>query len=91
MLLQDAPPDTSVYMIAGYTVFFIVGAVYLASLFIRRRNLERDLRTLESLKPEDMPSPPAQARARRASRKPSATKPKTAKRKPGAKKVSRRR
>jgi len=42
-------PDTSAYMIAGYTVFFVVGAIYLASLIIRHRNLQRDLDTLEEL------------------------------------------
>jgi hypothetical protein len=91
MLLQDAPPDTSAYMIAGYTIFFLIGAVYLASLVIRRRNLEQDLSTLESLEAEDRPSRPAAPRARRASRKPGATKPRAVMRKSSGKKVTRRR
>jgi hypothetical protein len=49
MFIQDAPPDTSGYMIAGYTIFFILTAVYLLSLFIRTRNLNQDLTVLESL------------------------------------------
>ncbi len=32
MFPLDAPPDTSAYMIAGYTVFFIVAAIYIVSL-----------------------------------------------------------
>jgi hypothetical protein len=52
MLLQAAPPDTSTYMIAGYVVFALIMAIYLVSLFARRRNLEQDLSTLESLQAE---------------------------------------
>ena len=49
---QEPPPDTSGYMIAGYAIFFVVMAVYLASLFIRWRNLNQDLRMLEELEEE---------------------------------------
>ncbi len=52
MFLQDAPPDTSGYMIAGYVVFFLVSAIYLFSLFVRSRNLKQDLNALESMKEE---------------------------------------
>ena len=50
MFFQETTPDTSGYMIAGYTVFFIFTAIYLLSLFLRSRNLKRDLSTLEDLK-----------------------------------------
>lgn len=40
-------PDTSAYMIGGYAVFFIVMTIYLASLYLRSRNLRRDLDMLE--------------------------------------------
>ena len=46
---METTPDTSQYMILGYTVFFIVSAIYLVSLAIRNRNLQRDLQTLEEL------------------------------------------
>ncbi|MBN1303889.1 MAG: hypothetical protein JXA13_05595 [Anaerolineales bacterium] len=46
------PPDTSTYMIAGYSFFFIVSLLYLLSLFIRRRNLKRELELLEELEIE---------------------------------------
>lgn len=52
MFFQDTPPDTSTYMIAGYAVFFIVMAIYLISLFVRARNLNQDLTTLENLQQE---------------------------------------
>jgi len=42
-------PDTSAYMIAGYTVFFSVTIVYIISLFSRWKKLERDLKTLEEI------------------------------------------
>ena len=56
MLFQDAPPDTSRYMIAGYAVFFAVSIIYMISLAVRRRNLEQDLETLESMQAERKPA-----------------------------------
>lgn len=35
------------YMLAGYAVILVVLAVYIVSLFIRWRNLKRDLHALE--------------------------------------------
>jgi hypothetical protein len=49
MFFQEITPDTSGYMIAGYAVFFIVSAIYIASLVVRHRNLQRDLETLEEM------------------------------------------
>jgi len=46
---MEPTPDTSAYMIAGYAVFFIVSAIYIMSLFVRNRSLQRDLETLENL------------------------------------------
>ncbi len=37
------------YMIAGYSVIFIVLALYLASLSIRWKNLKRDLQILNDI------------------------------------------
>ncbi len=53
MFPLDAPPDTSAYMIAGYTVFFIVAAIYIASLLVRWHNLHQDLKTLETIEKEN--------------------------------------
>jgi hypothetical protein len=36
-------------MIAGYVVIFSVMLLYLASLIIRRRNLMRDMQTLQEI------------------------------------------
>jgi hypothetical protein len=49
MFLFDTPPDTSGYMIAGYAVALGVMLIYVASLYIRSRNLKRDLSALEEL------------------------------------------
>jgi hypothetical protein len=46
----DAPPNTSVYMIAGYAVFFTISIIYLISLLLRWHNLKQDLETLEDIK-----------------------------------------
>ena len=50
MFLQDTTPDTSAYLVAGYTIFFVLIILYLISLLIRTRNLNRDLATLENMK-----------------------------------------
>ena len=59
MFFQEATPDTSGYMIAGYTVAFIVMAIYVARLYIRSRNLTQDMTMLEEM---DKPVPPVEVR-----------------------------
>ena len=49
MLLQTPTVDTSGYMIAGYAVAFIVMGLYVTSIYIRTRNLNRDKETLEEM------------------------------------------
>jgi len=49
MFLQTPTPDTSGYMIAGYAVAFITMALYVASLYLRNRNLNQDLTTLKEM------------------------------------------
>ena len=46
-------PDTSSYMILGYALTFIVMGIYVFSLYIRNRNLKRDLETFESMEKSD--------------------------------------
>ncbi len=53
MFLQDATPNTSGYMIAGYAVAFIVMGLYVLSMYLRNRNLHQDLTTLEELDKSD--------------------------------------
>ena len=52
MFILETTPDTSGYMIAGFLVTFITMGIYVASLYIRNRNLERDVETLESMQVE---------------------------------------
>ena len=58
MLFQEATPDTSGYMIAGYAITFIVMAIYVVSMYLRSRNLNQDMTILEEL---EKPAPPVQA------------------------------
>lgn len=46
---QEGPAQTVVYFAAGYIVIFGVMAIYLASLAIRRRNMQQDLETLDQV------------------------------------------
>jgi hypothetical protein len=49
MFFLETPPDTSGYMVAGYAIAFAVMTIYVASLFIRFRNLQRDMSMLEEM------------------------------------------
>jgi hypothetical protein len=54
-MFLETIPDTSGYMIAGYTITFIVMGIYVLSLYLRTNNLKRDAETLESIKTESKP------------------------------------
>jgi hypothetical protein len=50
MLFSEPPPaETTGYMIAGYAILFVVMGLYLLSLWLRQRNLQQDLDTLEEI------------------------------------------
>lgn len=74
MFLDQATPDTSAYMVAGYVIFAVVTLIYLTSLAIRTRNLHRDMQALNSLEAEQepvvAPSRPAASTPRQPARKP---------------------
>jgi hypothetical protein len=42
-------PDTSTYMIAGFVISFVTMGIYILSLYLRNRNLNQDMETLEAL------------------------------------------
>ncbi len=84
MLLQDTTPDTSSYMIAGYVIFAVLMAIYVISVLARRRNLERDLTTLETMQAESKVARSSSASRKRAT-------PKAAPAKSGGRGASRKR
>jgi len=43
------PADTWNYFVMGYAIFFSVMGIYVASYFVRFRNLRRELALLEEL------------------------------------------
>lgn len=49
MLMNEAPVETTGYMVAGYTVIFGFIGLYLVSLWLRQRRLRQDLAALEEL------------------------------------------
>ncbi len=53
IFLQQAPPDTSAYMVGGYLVIFGAMLFYLVTLILRNRNLNQDLEILEDLEERD--------------------------------------
>jgi hypothetical protein len=66
MFFQEPTPDTSGYMIAGYAITFLVMALYVASMYLRSRNLQQDMTILQEL---DKPVPPVQTAAKNQPRK----------------------
>jgi hypothetical protein len=50
MILQEGPAQTTNYMIMGYVVIFGMMLIYIASLYLRQRNLKQDLELMEELK-----------------------------------------
>lgn len=53
LFLQEAPAETTNFMIAGYAIIFGVMLIYLISLLVRKRNLEIDLEVLEEIQGEE--------------------------------------
>ena len=51
--LQEGPANTTNFMIAGYAVIFGVMLIYLISLMVRQRNLQKDLEVLEEIQAEE--------------------------------------
>ncbi len=49
VLLQEGPAQTTNYMLLGYAVIFGVMLLYVLSLYLRQRNLERDLELMQDL------------------------------------------
>jgi hypothetical protein len=52
-LIQQAPAETTRYMIAGYAVIFSVMFFYIFSIIIRNRNLKRDLDILNDMEQKE--------------------------------------
>jgi hypothetical protein len=46
------PANTDSYMIAGFVVSFVTMGIYLLSMYVRSRNLKRDLETYEAMEAE---------------------------------------
>ncbi|GAB4150918.1 MAG: hypothetical protein Fur0021_14180 [Candidatus Promineifilaceae bacterium] len=53
LLQADAPPDTMGYLVLGYAVLWLVGAVYFVTLSSRQRNLKQDLELMQRLLKEE--------------------------------------
>ncbi len=45
-------PDTVSYLILGYGIIGAIGLIYVISLIVRQRNLQRDLEVIEQLREE---------------------------------------
>jgi hypothetical protein len=52
MFLQEITPDTLNYMLLGFAVLLGLPLLYVISLLVRQRNLEKDIALIETLKDE---------------------------------------
>lgn len=52
-LTQSGPAQTTDYMIAGYAVIIGVMAIYVISLFLRKRSLLRQWEMLKTIRDKD--------------------------------------
>ncbi len=50
--ILHAPAETTRYMVAGYAVIFSVMLLYILSMVVRRRKLERDIALLNEMEQE---------------------------------------
>ena len=50
------------YMIAAYSVIWILTFAFIASIFVRQRRLQRDLEMMEQLREADKTPPPCEDR-----------------------------
>jgi uncharacterized membrane protein YciS (DUF1049 family) len=55
-------PNTLVYLVAGYIVFWLVTFVFVISLVTRTRNLEKDIEVLKTLMEEEQTDQAEKAR-----------------------------
>jgi hypothetical protein len=49
LFLQQGPAETTIYMVAGYSVIFGVMLLYLVSLVVRSHRMAQDLAALEEM------------------------------------------
>ena len=49
---METIPDTSGYMIAGHVIAFLTMGLYVLIVYLRNKNLNQDLETLQSLEAE---------------------------------------
>lgn len=53
LIFQQAPAETTRFMIAGYSVIFGIMLLYVISIYLRRRNLSRDLKMLDEMEAKE--------------------------------------
>lgn len=53
LLQADTPPDTMGYLVLGYIVLWLIGVVYVITLFSRQRNLKQDVELMHQLLQEE--------------------------------------
>jgi hypothetical protein len=53
ILLQEGPAETTDYMILGFVVIFGAMLAHVVSLWVRRRNLQKDIELLDQLEKQE--------------------------------------
>lgn len=50
--MNSTTPDTVAYLLLGLAVVSLIGAGFIGSLYIRYRNLQKDLQVIDQLRDE---------------------------------------
>ena len=51
------PNQFNGYLILGYIIMWLIAVIYIASLFVRQRNLQQDLKLMEQIIEEEDETP----------------------------------
>lgn len=53
LMQASSPADTTGYLILGYVVMWLIGTVFIVTLYNRQRNLKQDVALMRQLLEED--------------------------------------
>ena len=53
LLLQDVADQFNNYLLLGYFAMWLMGAIYVTSLFVRQNNLKKDIQLMQQILADD--------------------------------------
>ncbi len=53
LFVQDVANQFNNYLLLGYFVMWLMGVIYVSTLFVRQRNLKADIRLMQQILQDD--------------------------------------